>query len=195
MLPPIRSTTVSPLSSARATPSARRASCARTSATDCSGYRIRPRIVVLPATTEEVAACVRLAREHELADRAARRRDGALRRRAAGRRRHRHRHVAHERASSRSICVNRAHARAAGRDQPRHLQAPRAARLLLRARSVVAERVHDRRQRRREFRRRALPQVRLHRQPRGRRARRARRRQRRRHRRAATARPMRSATI
>jgi glycolate oxidase len=30
------------------------------------GYRIRPRIVVLPATTEEVAACVRLAREHDL---------------------------------------------------------------------------------------------------------------------------------
>jgi glycolate oxidase len=30
------------------------------------GYRIRPRLVVLPATTEEVAACVRLAREHGL---------------------------------------------------------------------------------------------------------------------------------
>src|ERR1700733_11890275 len=30
------------------------------------GYRIRPRIVVLPATTEEVAACVTLAREHGL---------------------------------------------------------------------------------------------------------------------------------
>lgn len=30
------------------------------------GYRIRPRIVVLPATTAEVAACVRLAREHGL---------------------------------------------------------------------------------------------------------------------------------
>jgi glycolate oxidase len=30
------------------------------------GYRIRPRIVVLPATTEEVAACVRLARESGL---------------------------------------------------------------------------------------------------------------------------------
>ena len=30
------------------------------------GYRIRPRIVVLPASTEEVAACVRLAREHGL---------------------------------------------------------------------------------------------------------------------------------
>ena len=30
------------------------------------GYRIRPRIVVLPATTEEGAACVRLAREHGL---------------------------------------------------------------------------------------------------------------------------------
>jgi glycolate oxidase len=30
------------------------------------GYRIRPRIVVLPASTDEVAACVRLAREHGL---------------------------------------------------------------------------------------------------------------------------------
>src|ERR1700735_5528989 len=30
------------------------------------GFRIRPRIVVLPATTEEVAACVRLAGEHGL---------------------------------------------------------------------------------------------------------------------------------
>ena len=30
------------------------------------GFRIRPRIVVLPATTEEVAACVRLAAEHGL---------------------------------------------------------------------------------------------------------------------------------
>lgn len=30
------------------------------------GFRIRPRIVVLPATTGEVAACVRLAREHDL---------------------------------------------------------------------------------------------------------------------------------
>ena len=28
------------------------------------GYRIRPRIVVLPGSTDEVAACVRLAREH-----------------------------------------------------------------------------------------------------------------------------------
>jgi glycolate oxidase len=28
------------------------------------GYRIRPRVVVLPSTTEEVSACVRLAREH-----------------------------------------------------------------------------------------------------------------------------------
>jgi len=30
------------------------------------GYRIRPRLVVLPATTDEVAACVRLARQHGL---------------------------------------------------------------------------------------------------------------------------------
>ena len=49
-------------------------------------------------------------------------------------------------------------------------QAAGAARLLLRARSVVAERLHDRRQRRRELGRRALPQVRLHHQPRARRA-------------------------
>ncbi len=30
------------------------------------GYRVRPRLVVLPATTEEVAACMRLARQHGL---------------------------------------------------------------------------------------------------------------------------------
>ena len=30
------------------------------------GYRVRPRIVVLPGTSDEVAACVRLAREHDL---------------------------------------------------------------------------------------------------------------------------------
>jgi glycolate oxidase len=30
------------------------------------GYRVRPRLVVLPASTAEVAACVRLAREHEM---------------------------------------------------------------------------------------------------------------------------------
>ena len=41
-------------------------------------------------------------------------------------------------------------------------------RLLLRARSVVPAGVHDRRQRRRELGRRALPQVRLHDQPRAR---------------------------
>ena len=45
---------------------------------------------------------------------------------------------------------------------------------VLRARSVVADRLHDRRQRRRERRRRALPQVRAHRAQRAPRARRAR---------------------
>ena len=49
-------------------------------------------------------------------------------------------------------------------------------RLLLRARPVVAAGVHDRRQRRRELGRRALPEVRLHRQPRARRRDRAARR-------------------
>ena len=48
--------------------------------------------------------------------------------------------------------------------------------LLLRARPVEPAGLHDRRQRRRELRRRALPEVRLHRQPRPRRRRRAARR-------------------
>ena len=42
------------------------ASCARTSATALLGYRVRPQIVVLPGSTEEVAACVKLARELDL---------------------------------------------------------------------------------------------------------------------------------
>jgi glycolate oxidase len=58
-----------------------------------------------------------------------------------------------------------------GRAQPRDLGGRGAVRALLRARSVVADRVHDRRQRRRERRRRALPQVRAHRAQRAARAR------------------------
>ena len=55
-------------------------------------------------------------------------------------------------------------------------QRGRRRRLLLRARPVEPAGVHDRRQRRRELGRRALPQARLHRQPRARRRRRAPRR-------------------
>ena len=53
-------------------------------------------------------------------------------------------------------------------------QAPRARGLLLRARPLLAERLHDRRQRLGELGRRALPEVRVHVEPRARRARRAR---------------------
>ena len=62
--------------------------------------------------------------------------------------------------------------RRAGRDQPRDHAAGRAVRLLLRARSVEPAGLLDRRQRRRELRRRALPEVRLHRAPRARASRR-----------------------
>ena len=64
--------------------------------------------------------------------------------------------------------------RAAGRAQPRDLRGRGAVRPLLRAGPVVADRLHDRRQRRRERRRRALSQVRAHRAQRPPRARRAR---------------------
>ena len=58
----------------------------------------------------------------------------------------------------------------AGRHQPRTSPGPRrAARLLLRARPVQPAGLLDRRQRRGELRRRALPEVRLHHQPRARR--------------------------
>ena len=63
--------------------------------------------------------------------------------------------------------------RAAGRDEPRDFRRRGALRSLLRAGSVVADRVHHRRQRRRERRGRALPQVRVdgaQRPPRARRA-------------------------
>ncbi len=57
-------------------------------------------------------------------------------------------------------------ARAAGRHQPGDLEGGRAVRLVLRARPVLADRLHDRRQCRRERWRAALPEVRFdHAQP------------------------------
>ena len=53
-----------------------------------------------------------------------------------------------------------------GRHQPRRQQGHLRRGLLLRAGSLLAERVHHRWQRGRELRRRALPEVRLHREPR-----------------------------
>ena len=56
--------------------------------------------------------------------------------------------------------VARTARRAARRAQPRHQRGGRAARPVLRARPVEPDRLHDRRQRGRELRRRALPEVR-----------------------------------
>ena len=55
-----------------------------------------------------------------------------------------------------------------GRDQSRGDAGGRTRRLLLRARSILADRLHHRRQRGGEFRRRALPQIRRHHQQRAR---------------------------
>ena len=60
--------------------------------------------------------------------------------------------------------ANRCARGAARRHQPRHLQGGRARGLLLRARSQLADRLLDRRQRGGEFRRRALPEIRPHHQ-------------------------------
>ena len=80
------------------------------------------------------------------------------------------------RGSNRILEVDLEHAprrRRAGRDEPRDHEGGRGRRLLLRARPVEPAGLHDRRQRGRELGRRALPEVRLHRQPRARRRRRA----------------------
>ena len=90
---------------------------------------------------------------------------GAVRRRAAGRGRDRDLARAHE-----PLPLGRPRPRRGRRRARRHESRCDPCgvrrRLLLRARPVVATGVHDRRQRRRELRRRALPEVRLHGQPR-----------------------------
>ena len=129
------------------------------------GYRVRPQIVVLPGSTEEVAGCVKVRARAGHAGRTARCGDRALRRLAAERRFGRDRALADE-EDPRGRSRQPRRARAARRDQPRHHARARRRRLVLRSRSELAERVHDRRQRRGELRRRALPEVRLHGEPR-----------------------------
>ena len=90
---------------------------------------------------------------------AARRRHLALGRRAAARRRRAARHGQVQPHPRDRFRQPRRGGRA-GRDQSRRHPGGRARRLLLRARSVLADRLHHRRQRGGEFRRRALPQIR-----------------------------------
>ena len=90
---------------------------------------------------------------------AARRRHLALGRRAAARRRRAARHGQVQPHPRDRLRQPRRGGRAR-RHQSRRHQGGRAARLLLRARSVLADRLHHRRQRGGEFRRRALPEIR-----------------------------------
>ena len=129
------------------------------------GYQRRPSIAVFPGTRDETIAVVRLLARARGALRAARRGHRAVGRRARRRRRCCSACTG-SRASSRST---RRIARAVV--EPGVVNAhpdPRrgAVRPALRAGSVEPDRVHDRRQRRGERRRPALPQVRRHAQPR-----------------------------
>ena len=139
-------------------PARRRASIAPTAC--CSTAR-RPARAVLPGTAEEVpASCGRAATRGRAVGRA-RRGHRALGRRAAGRGRRADRPLADE-ADPRDRPRQRAR-RASSRASRTRACPPRSApALLLPARPVEPDRLLDRRQRRRELRRRALLQVRLH---------------------------------
>ena len=129
------------------------------------GYQQQPSLAVFPGTRDETIAVVRAARRARRAVRAARRRHRALRRRARRRRRAARPPPAHARSSRSTRRTARAVVEPgvvnAALDARR-----RAVRAALRARSVEPGRVHDRRQRRRERGRAALPQVRRHAQSR-----------------------------
>ncbi len=131
-----------------------------------AGFRVRPAVVVLPETTAQVAEAVKLARALDLpiVPRGAGTglSGGALPCEGCV--------VIGLARMTKILGVDLANRRM--RVQPGVInldlsQAARAAWILLRARSFVAERVHDRRQRGGELRRRALSQIWLHRQSRG----------------------------
>ena len=123
-------------------------------------YAVTPGVVVLPADGDEVRRVVRACFEAAGAVRRPRRRLRALRRRAAGGRRRRDRA---QPPPPRPARRPRQPARDGGArgDEPRGVAGGRADPLLP-ARPEQPGRLHDRRQRGRELRRRALPQVRLH---------------------------------
>ena len=126
-----------------------------------TAYRQLPMVVVLPETTEQVARVLRYCHDERHQGGAARRRHLALGRRAAARRRRAARHGQVQPHPARSTSTT-----ASPWSQPGvtnlgdHRRRSAHAGLLLRARSVLADRLHHRRQRRGEFRRRALPEIR-----------------------------------
>ena len=124
-----------------------------------TAYRQPPMVVVLPDTTEQVSKVLKYCSRARHQGGAARLRHLAVRRRAAaGRRRAAGpgQVQAHPRDRFRQPRGRHRARRHQSRDQP----GGRTCRLLLRARSVVADRLLDRRQRRGKFRRRALPEIR-----------------------------------
>ena len=128
-----------------------------------SAYRQMPLVVVLPETRGPGLGHPALLPGQQGQGRAARRRHLAVGRLHAGGRRH----PAGPRQvqpRARDRLRQPLRPRAARRHQPRHHQGGRARGLLLRARSQLADRLLDRRQRRGEFRRRALPEIRPHHQ-------------------------------
>ena len=128
-----------------------------------TAYRQPPLVVVLPSTVAQVSAVLRYCQDAGDQGRAARRRHVAVGRRAAAGRRRAARHgqvQPHPRHRLRQPLRRRA----ARGHQSRHQPCGRRRRLLLRARPVEPDRLHDRRQCRREFGRRALPQIRPHHQ-------------------------------
>ena len=122
-------------------------------------YRQPPMVVVLPDTTEQVSQSpeILLRAGHQggaarLRHLAVRRRAAAGRRRAAG--------VRQVQAHPRDRFRQPRGGDGTRRHQPRHQPGSGACRLLLRARSVIADRLLDRRQCRGKFRRGALPEIR-----------------------------------
>ena len=136
-----------------------------------TAYRQLPMVVVLPETVEQVAAVLRYCYDEgiRVVPRGAGTSlsGGALplgRRRAA-------RHGQVQPHPARSITPTASPWSQPGVTNLGITNAVAQRRLLLRARSVLPDRLHDRRQRRGEFRRRALPEIRPDRQQRARHAR------------------------
>ena len=122
-------------------------------------YRQPPMVVVLPDTTEQVSQGPEILPRAGHQGGAARLRHLAVGRRAAAGRR-RAAGPGQVQAHPRDRFRQPRGGDRAGRHQPRHQPGGGACGLLLCARSVVADRLLDRRQCRGEFRRRALPEIR-----------------------------------
>ena len=163
-------TTSSPTcgSSCRARASSTRVAGMRVFESDgLTAYRQLPLVVVLPSTTAAGVAHPEILQRPQHPRRAARLGHVAVGRRAAAGRCRAARHEPLQ-PHPRDRPSQPRRRRAARRHQSRHHHRRRGARLLLRARSVLADRLLHRRQCRGEFRRRALPEIRPDRQQRAR---------------------------